>query len=866
VKSAIVFITVIFFNSAFAMMPPKPGLYDSETGLSLTTGDSLPLFPDGFGAPLGGAKSTLDVVGVGVMAVVLIDFPDRPADTTMHPNSEYDHIIFSTGTYPTGSMNDFFIENSYDLFSLDGDVIGWTRTSYPYSHYDDNNYGLSYGGGMVAGDAAQLTDDVVDYSLYDSDGPDGVPNSGDDDGYVDAFTVIHSGLGAEETGSVHDIWSHAGYISYTTNDPRLGGGFIQIDRYTIQPEERLNADGDTLITGISVICHEYGHVLGLPDLYDGSRYTWGIGYWGLMGYGAWGAGGNTPESPAHLCAWSKMELGWVDPVNVTGNLSNIDFPPIENEPVVYKIWRDGNPQNQYFLLENRQQIGFDTPAPGHGLLIWHINYDNYPWHNRVELEQADGLNELDQGNGQRPDPHYYHQLLGDDGDPFPGTTNNSRFGPDTNPSSNDDNGVPTGVYVDSIEESGDTVYAHLIINFDFPPPVNLNDDYVCNGIELRWSDPGGASPDGYNIYRKIGINGEWLIRNSQLIIDTTFIDNEIILDNDFRYCVKADYGGIESDPVPTATYHLPDPSTVDYLLVGNDSTEWLNGWYESILDSLGLEGEKVDHILPYCGDYLADLPLLWLVSYPPRPDPIYELCHRDIALMDYLDRGGNVYIDDLYLTFIDTLIFNYLFYDLSTCIPQPFMSVFGVTGSFAEGLSFSLEDSMWSSNISSMTVPPEGGPVLDESTPCGCVDIYVDRLGYRAVVNSQPIHEFIDGPNGTRLEYFDRVIDFFGIRSSIEDMENNALPDKSIVLKAYPNPFNAEVRLQLLSGIEGDYELDIFDITGRKIRSYKFSGHAGNVCWDSKNEYGHPVSSGVYFARITGPNQKSSTIKLTLLR
>jgi hypothetical protein len=110
------------------------------------------------------------------------------------------------------------------------------------------------------------------------------------------------------------------------------------------------------------------------------------------------------------------------------------------------------------------------------------------------------------------------------------------------------------------------------------------------------------------------------------------------------------------------------------------------------------------------------------------------------------------------------------------------------------------------------------------------------------------------------------VIDFFGIRSSIEDWENIALPDKSIVLRAFPNPFNAEVKLQLLSGIEGELKLDIFDITGRKIRSFEVSGHTRNVNWDGQNEYGRPVSSGVYFARITGPNQKSSAIKLTLLR
>jgi hypothetical protein len=627
----------------------------------------------------------------------------------------------------------------------------------------------------------------------------------------------------------------------------------------------LTAEGDTLITGISVICHEYGHVLGLPDFYDGSRYTWGIGYWGLMGYGAWGAGGNTPGSPAHLCAWSKIDLGWVDPINVTGNMFDIELPPIEIEPVVYKIWRDGNPQNQYFLLENRQQIGFDTPAPGHGLLIWHFNYNNSPWHNRVELEQADGLNELDQGNGQRPDPHYYHQLLGDDGDPFPGSTNNTRFGPATNPSSNDDNGVPTGVYIDDISESGDTVTAHLIIDYNFPAPGSQDMKYICEGLELQWSDPTGASPDGYNIYRKIG-TGDWIQRNSVLIPDTVFADNEIILGEDFQYRITAMYGPIESDPAETEIRYLPDPSNLDYLLVGTESTEWLNFWYKSILDSLGLQGEMVEHILPYCGNTLSDLPLLWLVSYPPRPQPYGDLYERDIALIDYLDYGGNVYVDDLYLTFwSDSLTLNYLFYGITTCFSYPFLGVDGAAGSFAEGLSYDLADTMWSSNVVPALDPPEGGIVLEDNVECGCVDLYVDRQGYKAVVNSQAIHEFLDGPNGTRLEYFERMMYFFDILSSVEDEGLTSLPEKIFILKAYPNPFNAQVRLILNSAVTQDNEIEIYDITGRKIKTLETSGK-NSIIWGGRNSSGDVVSSGVYFARIIGGDNIVPAIKLTLLR
>ncbi|UCE66264.1 MAG: T9SS type A sorting domain-containing protein [Candidatus Zixiibacteriota bacterium] len=401
---------------------------------------------------------------------------------------------------------------------------------------------------------------------------------------------------------------------------------------------------------------------------------------------------------------------------------------------------------------------------------------------------------------------------------------------------------------------------------DFPGPVEVSYGYVCNGVVITWRAPLGTMPDGYNVYRKIGPVGDWIIRNPGPISDTTYIDNDIILGDGFQYCVTAVYGSNESEPVYTDTYYLPDPSTIDYLLVGTESTEWLNYWYKSILDSLGLEGEMVDHILPYCGDYLTDLPLLWLVSYPPRPHPPGGLCNRDIALMDYLDRGGNVFVDDLYLTFVDTLFTSFLFYDIATCIPYPFMGLDGVQGTFAEGLSYNLADTMWSSNVEPMLDPPEAGIVLEDNVECGCVDFYVDRQGYKAVVNTQAIHEFLDGPNGTRLQYFQKMMDFFGIPTSIEENDAPSLPEDYLVLKAYPNPFNAEVRLQVLSGIEGEFTLDIFDITGRKVRSFEVAGRSAQVVWDSRNQSGRKVASGMYFARITGPEQVSSIIKLTLLR
>ena len=845
-------------------MPPKPGLYDLKTGLSITTGDSLPKFPDHFGMPIGSAKAALDVVGVGKMAVVLVDFPDRQADSISHPRSEYQSMIFSTNEYPTGSLNDFFIENSYGVYSVDGGAYGWYRTQQPYSYFDDGNYGLYYGGPRVAEAAAALSDPYVDYSMFDSDGPDGIPNSGDDDGVVDAFTVIHAGLGAEETGSVHDIWSHAWAIDFITNDPRAGGGHIEIGYYTIQPEERFTVEGDTLITGISVICHEYGHILGLPDLYDPSRYTWGIGYWGLMGYGAWGAGGNTPESPAHLCSWSKVELGWIDPVNINQNTLSLEFPAVETDPVAYKIWRDGNPYGEYFLIENRQQLGFDTPAPGHGLLIWHYNVARGAYYDRLELEQADGLDELNDGDGNRPDPHYYHDFMGDDSDPYPGSTNNRLFGPDTNPSSDADNGTPTDVIVGSITEIGNTVIADLVIDPEtyLPMPTSLAVGFGCQSIILKWRPPVGQIPDSYNAYRRTD-GGDWQILNSQPITDSSYTDPEITFGDTLIYAVTAVYGSNESSKLIGNPIFIPDPRMIDYLMVGDTSSAWLNDWYRSILDSLGLHGLIVGDILPYCGETLAELPVLWIVSFPGEYWPM-ENIDRQTAITDFLDHGGRMFIHDGMTTGSEVICLEYLLYDYAGCMPYPFIQVNGNESTFAQGLYFEFPDTMYSSNMGVMGEPPEADVLLSDGTDCGCVNIVVDRLGFKAVVNSQPLHELLDGPGGTKLEFFNRMLNFFDIETGNNEDDIPIVPSDHLVLSAYPNPFNSNVRLSISSPQAGDLTVGIYDIAGRLVR--RFADVGSDIIWDGRGEDGIVAASGIYFARVMDVSGQSSSIKMTLLK
>jgi M6 family metalloprotease-like protein len=247
-----------------------------------------------------------------------------------------------------------------------------------------------------------IQDPSVVFSLYDNDGADGLPDSGDDDGYVD---FVHPEFGGECGGD--NIWSHrwvingwVGGADYVTDDPANSGGNIRISDYVIMPG--LACDGTTMIQ-IGVFAHEFGHAFGLPDLYDtdaSNGDSEGIGHWGVMGSGGW----NTPASPGHFSAWSKEFLGWISPVDLTVNAGNVQIPNVEQNAVAYRL---DISSTEYHLIANRQPLGFDVNLHGPGLAVWHINQaviDSGMFSNSVnadennkgvDLEEAEGISDLD---------------------------------------------------------------------------------------------------------------------------------------------------------------------------------------------------------------------------------------------------------------------------------------------------------------------------------------------------------------------------------------------------------------------------------------------------------------------------------------
>ena len=238
------------------------------------------------------------------------------------------------------SLTDFYDEISGGRVSVGGQVRGWTQLAEDESYYAGTSNGLSTGDakiGELIAETIAAHDATVDFGQFDNDGPDGIPNSGDDDGRVDFVAFVHPAIGGECGGDNPHIWSHRwrypGWTGSTlqTNDPSADGEWIVIDDYVMQPG--LACNGVDMIQ-IGVFCHEFGHAFGLPDLYDvNGGGANGVGHWCLMASGNW----NRPDSPAHMSAWTKAELGWVDVVDVGPDPVVTDVAPVFDSETVYRL-------------------------------------------------------------------------------------------------------------------------------------------------------------------------------------------------------------------------------------------------------------------------------------------------------------------------------------------------------------------------------------------------------------------------------------------------------------------------------------------------------------------------------------------------
>ncbi len=348
--------------------------------------------------------------------IILVNFSDVTFQSSNN-NALYQRIAneknFSYGNFK-GSMYDYFYAQSDGQFELTFDVVGPVTVSNKQSYYGSNDSQGSdkYPATMVI-EALQQADSEVNYADYDWDG----------DGEVDQVYVVYAGKGEADGGASTTIWPHewqlssAAYYGDGSGAQTLDG--VKIDTYACGGE--LNGQSGS-IAGIGTMCHEFSHCLGYPDFYD-TDYSGGQGMfeWDLMDSGSYNDDG---YRPAGYTSYERWVAGWRTPVELTSTTQVNNMPALtENNATSYIIYNPGN-KNEYYLLENRQQTGWDASIPGAGLLILHVDYNASAWssntpnddpsHQRMTWIAADNKYQYETYQGTK-----YYTTEGAANDPFP---------------------------------------------------------------------------------------------------------------------------------------------------------------------------------------------------------------------------------------------------------------------------------------------------------------------------------------------------------------------------------------------------------------------------------------------------------------
>ncbi len=287
---------------------------------------------------------------------ILIGFTDQAFSRTQAEFAALFNQIGYNVNGATGSFKDFYLENSYGQLNLTVDVAGPFTASQNMAYYGANNaQGDDVRPRELVLEAINLADPGVDFSQYTNGGTE-----------VRGLYIIYAGFGEEAGGGANAIWAHAWSLaSQVTRDG------VTLWRYACSAELRGNSG--TNISSIGVIAHEFGHTLGAPDFYDTNYSTGGsfggTGNWDLMASGSWNNGGATP---AHHNGFTKtVVFGWA-PLPVLTSPSTITlYNSVQNNNSFYRY--DTTTPNEYFLLEKRQQVGFDSNIPGNGMIIYHIH-------------------------------------------------------------------------------------------------------------------------------------------------------------------------------------------------------------------------------------------------------------------------------------------------------------------------------------------------------------------------------------------------------------------------------------------------------------------------------------------------------------
>lgn len=843
---------------------------------------------------------------------ILVDFSDNPASGggIASTPAMFDSMLFSTGINPSGSFKEFYEEVSYGQLNVVGTVVGWFRMPNTYAFYMNNAGGLdipayprnSQGLVEVAIDSAAK---YLDFSQFDN-----LPA----DGFVDGVMVVVPGVGGEETGDLGAIHSHR----YSVKNQRFYNGKTIFD-YTIQPEESNSTHGP--LNAIGVFCHEWGHIFGLPDLYDlddcdslelcGQDLSFGLGDWSLMALGNW-LPFNQSYSPAHFDAWSRIQLGFATATNVTLNQAQVVIPPVESSPTIYRLWDGGGGGSEYFLVEYRRRMGFDYRLPGSGLLIYHVDdtkgSNRKQWiegfsppteHYWVAVEQADGFFGLEKYN----DP-------GGSNDPY--RSDSAGFDQVSYPSSKKYSGEPTEVAVWNISDTGatmtanfDVVYSRPFLEFSgytanvtdgdgdqrieqgetFELLLDITDQMkATSGVDVTVSAPGSGLQFNSSSYNIASIASGETHTNTGTPVSITVPADFRSTTIDFNVDISAESG----------TYHWSGNMSLSIgaphtLLVDDDRGGTREQYYESSMDSSREVYDEWDVAVqgtPPLDTLMAYPVVFWFTGDSNSVSPTPEAM---TVIKSYLDNDGRLLLtgQDIAENLLERGDTNFLnTYLGATYDGRELFPLFqGIADDpVGDGLYFNGAGAGSAPNqksIDRLALTQGSSAVVCYQyffAPKAPAGVHVEN-GYRLIFLGFGFEALPSGEPGsaTREEALSRVMAWLdeGLATGvyeepIDNVDPASIPRGFELSQNYPNPFNAGTVIPfIVTKPVSDVKLEVFNILGARVATL-LDDHleAGRyrVTWDGTDGYGRALASGIYLYRISVKGAKPVARRMVLLK
>jgi len=421
-------------------------------------------------------KSAAAPTGTVKILVVLMSFKDVAfSKTTTDFNNLFNQTGYSTNNNQS-SVKEYFDANSYGKFSMSFDVKG------PYVAANNRVYYGKDVGGTEGND--QHPDSLVQEAIRAIHTNDPTFSFAD----YSAISIIFAGNGQEFTGVTTDaIWSHQNDFTPPS--------YCSITHYLCTPE--LYANSTSITCTMGVLCHELNHVIGAPDYYDtnydntGDGSFVGTGDWDLMAEGSWNSIGSNyyGTCPPNLTLYQKYRYGWITPTTLTSSttVSNMAANGTKGEAYIINTPTRG----EYYLLENRQQSGYDSALPGHGLMIYHIaKYADDLFYN-LNITAPQKVYPVCASASTDPSSTVAsYGTINSGGCPFPGTSGKTSFTDSTTPSAKAWSGSNNLKPITDITESNGTISFSFMKNQAVAPsPLNLTGKVTGSNLVLSWNKP-----------------------------------------------------------------------------------------------------------------------------------------------------------------------------------------------------------------------------------------------------------------------------------------------------------------------------------------------------------------------------------------